>query len=59
MVTNPLDLIVSLSTLDAEPEVLDALSAAAAQRAENIRLEREREFLRRRIAEEDARLAHA
>lgn len=56
---DPLELIAAITKADAEPEILDALAAAASERAKTIRLRREQEFLKRRIAEEDARLAHA
>lgn len=54
-----LDLIPAIARGDAEPDVLDALAAAASERAKTIRLRREQEFLKSRIAEEDERLAHA
>lgn len=54
-----LDLIATITKVDAEPEILDALAVAASERAKTIRLKREQEYLRRRIAEEDARLSRA
>ena len=42
---DPLDLIVALVELDADPEILDALAAVASERAKAIRLRREQEFL--------------
>ena len=41
------------------PDELRMVEAVAAEKARNIELKRERERLMRRIAEEDARLAHA
>ena len=54
-----LGLIPAIAREDAEPDVLDALAAVASERAKTIRLRREQEFLKHRIAEEDERLAHA
>lgn len=56
---DPIELITAIAEADIEPEILDALAAAASERARTVRLKREQEYLMRRIAEEDARLSRA
>ena len=43
----------------ADETVLEAIAAYAHAQAENLRLKEERDWLKSRIADEDARLAHA
>lgn len=52
------DVLDAVSKVDADETMLEAIAALAHERAENLRLKREEDWLRHRIAEEDARLAH-
>lgn len=52
------DVLEAVSKVDASETLLEAMAAIAHERAENLRLKREGEWLQRRISEEDARLTH-
>lgn len=53
------DVLEAVSKVDASETLLEAMASIAHERAENMRLKREGEWLQQRIAEENARLAHA
>lgn len=52
------DVLEAIVAVDADETLLDAIAAIAHERAENIRLRREGEWLKGRIEQEERRLAN-
>ena len=56
---NAYDVLDAVTSMEASEGIFEVIATIAHERAENMRLKREGEWLRARIAQEDERLSHA